>query len=204
MKCNQSRPGFELVLPCPFSPTITITPRAPPILYSKFSWRYILLKITDKNIKTEIEGFLIIVQNLQCGNLNTYTFYLCGSLSRIYVWPPHRLNGQWIIWMRAFIKCNWRVETCRLLVLVWKCRNHSRSGWHRFIITWSWSTISTHSNQYQQTACFNMSIAREHSFKIFIDHIIYGIWSYPYPWQSLMKVEGRCSKRLQHQISNNY
>ena len=30
MKCNQSRPGFELVSPCPFPTTITITPRAPP------------------------------------------------------------------------------------------------------------------------------------------------------------------------------
>ena len=27
-KCNQSRPGFELVSPCSFSTTITITPRA--------------------------------------------------------------------------------------------------------------------------------------------------------------------------------
>ena len=27
MKCNQSRPGFELVSPCPFPTTITITPR---------------------------------------------------------------------------------------------------------------------------------------------------------------------------------
>ena len=40
MKCNQSRPGFELVLPCSFPTTITITPRAPPyrnvilVLYS--------------------------------------------------------------------------------------------------------------------------------------------------------------------------
>ena len=30
MKCNQSRWGFELVSPCPFPPTITITPRALP------------------------------------------------------------------------------------------------------------------------------------------------------------------------------
>ena len=30
MKCNQSCPGFELVSPCPFPTTITITPRAPP------------------------------------------------------------------------------------------------------------------------------------------------------------------------------
>ena len=27
MKCNQSRPGFELVSPCPIPTTITITPR---------------------------------------------------------------------------------------------------------------------------------------------------------------------------------
>ena len=32
MVCNQSRPGFELVLPCPFPPTINITPWVPPIL----------------------------------------------------------------------------------------------------------------------------------------------------------------------------
>ena len=30
MKCNQSRPVFELVSPCPFPTTVTITPRAPP------------------------------------------------------------------------------------------------------------------------------------------------------------------------------
>ena len=30
MKCNQPCPGFELVSPCPFPMTITITPRAPP------------------------------------------------------------------------------------------------------------------------------------------------------------------------------
>ena len=30
MKCNQSRPGFEFVSPCPFPTTISITPRTPP------------------------------------------------------------------------------------------------------------------------------------------------------------------------------
>ena len=30
MKCNQFRPGFELVSPCPIPTTITTTPRAPP------------------------------------------------------------------------------------------------------------------------------------------------------------------------------
>ena len=33
MKCNQSRPGFELVLLCPFPTTITITSRAPPFYH---------------------------------------------------------------------------------------------------------------------------------------------------------------------------
>ena len=31
MKCNQSGPEFELVSPCPYPATITITPRAPGI-----------------------------------------------------------------------------------------------------------------------------------------------------------------------------
>ena len=30
MKCNQSRPRFELVSPCPFPTAITTTPRVPP------------------------------------------------------------------------------------------------------------------------------------------------------------------------------
>ena len=33
MKCNQSRPGFELVSSCPFPTTINITTRAPPLLH---------------------------------------------------------------------------------------------------------------------------------------------------------------------------
>ena len=33
MKCNQAGPGFELVSPCPYPATLTITPRAPP-----FDW----------------------------------------------------------------------------------------------------------------------------------------------------------------------
>ena len=37
MKCNQPRPGFELVSPCPFPTTITITPRAPFHIYLSIS-----------------------------------------------------------------------------------------------------------------------------------------------------------------------
>ena len=32
VKCNQPRPGFELMSPCPLPTAITITPRAPPLL----------------------------------------------------------------------------------------------------------------------------------------------------------------------------
>ena len=34
MKCNQSRPGFEHVSPCPFPTMITITPLAPPKIFN--------------------------------------------------------------------------------------------------------------------------------------------------------------------------
>ena len=43
MKCNQSRPEFELESPCPFPTTITITPRALPasggVMVSKLDWQ---------------------------------------------------------------------------------------------------------------------------------------------------------------------
>ena len=46
MKCNQSRPGFELVSPSTFPTTITITPEAPPIYttctsYKNYLWENI-------------------------------------------------------------------------------------------------------------------------------------------------------------------
>ena len=37
MKCNQSRPGFELESPCSFPTTITTTPREPPLEFSGIS-----------------------------------------------------------------------------------------------------------------------------------------------------------------------
>ena len=46
MKCNQPRPGFELVSPCPFPTTITITPRAPP------KWYYLTHSWEDKGVHT--------------------------------------------------------------------------------------------------------------------------------------------------------
>ena len=48
VKCNQSRPGFELVSRCPFSATITITPRAL-FHYLTHSWE-------DKGVHTFPKG----------------------------------------------------------------------------------------------------------------------------------------------------
>ena len=50
MKCHQSRSGFELVSPCPFPTTITVTPRAPPVtIYNMnnlpFQYTYYILII---------------------------------------------------------------------------------------------------------------------------------------------------------------
>ena len=42
MKCSQSRPGFELMSPCPFPSTINITPRVPFLLYSRCFDRHAL------------------------------------------------------------------------------------------------------------------------------------------------------------------
>ena len=45
MKCNQSRPGCELVSPCPFATTITITPQAPPITIIYTIYKHIVFYI---------------------------------------------------------------------------------------------------------------------------------------------------------------
>ena len=44
MKCNQSRPGFELVSPCPFPITITITPRVLPRAPYIYIYIYMICK----------------------------------------------------------------------------------------------------------------------------------------------------------------
>ena len=52
MKCNQSRPGIELVSPCPFPTTITITPRAPPFICLLWLFWHLLFLISSRiNVK---------------------------------------------------------------------------------------------------------------------------------------------------------
>ena len=54
MKGNRSHPGFELVSPCPFPITITITPRVPPsdeFIIKESQLENILVLVNSKNLK---------------------------------------------------------------------------------------------------------------------------------------------------------
>ena len=56
VKCNQSRPGFELVSPCPFSTTITITPQAPTLM--PFYCKIFILRICNSLLRIIIISYL--------------------------------------------------------------------------------------------------------------------------------------------------
>ena len=105
MKCNQSRLGFKLVLPCPFPTTITITPRAPPqtnyciinffldttwartVAYLAFAVEIFLrsrnLKLREREREREREG----------GELFAFILYFVGMmLFRIENWYVYRIS----------------------------------------------------------------------------------------------------------------
>ena len=63
MKCNQSRPGFEFVLPCSFPTTITITPRAP-----SRGIRALLIEYTLKSDITFIPAWKLYTLYIFCEN----------------------------------------------------------------------------------------------------------------------------------------
>ena len=55
MKCNQSRPGFELVSPGSFPTTITITPRSPPLIHSILLYGCTTWTLT-KRLEKKLDG----------------------------------------------------------------------------------------------------------------------------------------------------
>ena len=70
MKCNQSRPGFELVSPCPFSTTVTITPRTP----LKANVRLYHLSLTGCDAMSFLSGLqLFWIQSFPSPSLVTMT-----------------------------------------------------------------------------------------------------------------------------------
>ena len=88
MKCNQSRPGFELVSPCPFPTTITITPQAPPpttnyhiVAFSLDTWMLLASNtfLTHKNSANN-SIFIILHLMLFINLLTTLTFVIVKFL----------------------------------------------------------------------------------------------------------------------------
>ena len=74
MKCNQSRPGFELVSPSPFSARITITPRPPPSYFRSLSswtnlqlWVFQLTWFPDPGVRIYSKEKLFSSQCSLCG-----------------------------------------------------------------------------------------------------------------------------------------
>ena len=93
MKCNQSRPGFELTSPCPFPTTIAITPLALPNLRLWNNTRCVdkqLKSINQSTNKFQCIYLRLININLnQSKRLNLVTLF--WSYSRIV----HFCSHQW-------------------------------------------------------------------------------------------------------------
>ena len=99
MKCNQSYPGFELVSPCPFPTSMTITPRAPPVssinknICKNICIKWSLLDISHEchstagtsNIKKNISQ---MIRHQLYEHISTFVGYLtpnpfCGTIMKI-------------------------------------------------------------------------------------------------------------------------
>ena len=87
------------------------------VLYEKrqktWSWVfYNSFLVHNINIANKDEGSLIIVRNSWCHDTRRCIFGFLWSLSKMSVWPRHRLWNvlcdQWIIWIRTFTICSWR------------------------------------------------------------------------------------------------
>ena len=82
MKCNQSRAGFELVSPCPFSTTITITLRAPlsPIALTAPLSCY----SSDRLSKTNNNEWNTRVSQMVCNILVCTNLWHIGLMSKVF------------------------------------------------------------------------------------------------------------------------
>ena len=84
MKCNQSRPGFELMSLCPFPMTITITPRAPPkLLITSLLLYSVSITMEDDDNSSNI----LRDKNVNCSCINEFIFpsvTFSVSRSRVY------------------------------------------------------------------------------------------------------------------------
>ena len=96
MKCNESRPGFELVSPCPFLTTITITPRAPPIKnWQKFISSLKLLctlKKTKENFE-QVHLFVVHLSFLRRGIILWIEITWPENPANTYAWHKETLDS---------------------------------------------------------------------------------------------------------------
>ena len=100
-KCNQSRPGFELVSPCPFPTTITITPRAPPLKDTK------QVKETSKTLQ---EG--------------PNKIHLCPLQEKYKVWCLQYVFIQMLLWPLLV----YEISTNAVEVMEAKINKYTRNG----------------------------------------------------------------------------
>ena len=103
MKCNQSRPGFELVSLCSFPMTITITPRASPFTIVIYLFQSDTNNFSNKSI-WPIDGTLTITttpgQSKPASNSNEWVLYTLQStrtrcsLVSYSGYPFYRVEGE--------------------------------------------------------------------------------------------------------------
>ena len=125
MKCDQSRLGFELVSPCPFPTTITITPRAPlsflhhsPIDSAGMTNRYLFFftqLITHNALHSPIRSHL----SLPLSFLNCYTMPASITQPHSQFWHVSRyFFDHTILWWGSSLEFWGMWSTTSLLLLL--------------------------------------------------------------------------------------
>ena len=122
MKCNQPRPGFELVSPCPFSTTITITPRSPHIQLAgrHILCCYVLFSHVCQHTHTHTHVSMILPPSLFfclygehtythicSNNTHDYSAYICNihTHTHTYIHAKHIQTLLLCINFSSFVLC---------------------------------------------------------------------------------------------------
>ena len=153
MKCNESRPGFELVSPSSFPTTITITPRAPPSCEHNYtSFKHNIkkpLNITLQPLNITLQLFNITLDplNLTLHPLNI-NLHPLKNIINIHVTEQNLLK-------KIFFQ-NKISKSCFLLFFNYKyLLRHVRPGFNL------WSSQSRLTKWYLIPSCLTLSIIRD-------------------------------------------
>ena len=82
MKCNQSRPRFELVSPCPFPSTITIAPRAPPLQKVSSSSHHLVMPLARISLALSRHFSLSFIASGRSSGLHPVSSHSCWMYVR--------------------------------------------------------------------------------------------------------------------------